>query len=231
MTRTWRDGWLARLNDGFGADEAEHDLDALVQVISPAQADTVPRPRPASSGAPFDVVTGTAETPVGFLSLALTERGIASCSYDPEDTVTPRLARAVSTRIGSHSAWLDPVRRELDAYFEGQLTSFTIPLDLRLTSDFGRVVLRSLLDVPYGSTTSYTALAARIGHVNATRAVANTLATNPLCLFLPCHRVVPAEHPDRVGAYAGGADAKRYLLALERFRGGGPGREAAEPQG
>ncbi|TDQ52311.1 methylated-DNA--[protein]-cysteine S-methyltransferase [Actinorugispora endophytica] len=218
MTRTWRDGWPARFSEEFGADEAEHDLDALVQVVSATPPATAPQRRTPAPGVPFDVVTGTAETPVGFLSLALTERGLVSCSFDPEEAVLPRLARAVSTRIGPHDAWLDPVRRELNAYFEGRLTAFTIPLDLRLTSDFGRVVLRSLLDVPYGSTTSYAALAARIGHANAIRAVANTLATNPLCLFLPCHRVVPAEYPDLVGAYAGGSDAKRYLLTLEHFK-------------
>lgn len=77
------------------------------------------------------------------------------CSFDPEETLLPRLARAVSSRIGTHEARLDPVRRELNAYFEGRLTSFSVPLDLRLTSDFGRVVLRSLLRVPYGSTATY----------------------------------------------------------------------------
>ncbi|GLU49867.1 methylated-DNA--[protein]-cysteine S-methyltransferase [Nocardiopsis ansamitocini] len=216
--RTWREGWNDRIAATEDADAVDRDIDALINAVSAVPPGMVRRPQVAPREIPFDVVSGTAETPVGFLSLALTPRGLVSCSFDSEDTVLPRLARAVSPRIGPHDAWLEPVRQELNAYFEGRLTAFTVPLDLRLTSDFGRVVLRSLLDVPYGSTTFHTDLAARIGRASATRAVANTLATNPLCLFLPCHRVVPPDYPGECGPYTGGTAAKQYLLRLERER-------------
>ncbi|MFD0774698.1 methylated-DNA--[protein]-cysteine S-methyltransferase [Streptomonospora algeriensis] len=211
--------------DGLGTDA--DDIDALVRATSPAAAQvrTGPIPDPAASpiaarSAPFDVVTGVAETPVGFLLCALTEAGLAACSFAPEETVVERLERAVSPNIVPHDAHLEPVRREINAYFAGRKRAFTIPLDLRLTGDFGRVVLRSLLDVPYGSTIALGDLAARIGRPNARRAIASTLAENPLCLFLPCHRVVADDYPDDPGPYSGGVEAKRTLLALESRHAG-----------
>ncbi|GAA4915660.1 methylated-DNA--[protein]-cysteine S-methyltransferase [Streptomonospora salina] len=211
--------------DGFraGAD----DIDALVRATSPGsgQGRGGALPEPAATpvearGVPFDVVTGVAETPVGFLFCALTDAGLAACSFAPEETVIDRLERAVSPDVVPHDAGLEPVRREINAYFAGRRSAFDVPLDLRLTGDFGRVVLRSLLDVPYGSTITPGELAARIGRPNARRAVASTLAENPLCLFLPCHRVVADGYPDALGPYSGGVEAKRALLALEAGHAG-----------
>ncbi|WP_158562858.1 methylated-DNA--[protein]-cysteine S-methyltransferase [Marinitenerispora sediminis] len=230
MTRTWREGRSGWHGATRGAEEVDGDLDALIRATAttPAASTALPaRPRPTVRPAQHDVVIGTAETPVGFLTLALTQRGLVSCSFDSEDSVLPRLSRAVSADIGRQENRLDPVRRELNAYFEGRLTSFSIPLDLRLTSDFGRVVLRSLLDVPWGATLTHARLAERIGRGNAGRAVANTLATNPICVLLPCHRIVPEDYPAEVGCYAGGPDAKRYLLTLERFKHPGAFEEGA----
>ncbi|MUL42240.1 methylated-DNA--[protein]-cysteine S-methyltransferase [Streptomonospora sp. PA3] len=219
--------WHGDLYADFqGTDQADaDDIDALVRATSPAAAEGRAGPRasaaaPASRSVPFDVVTGVAETPVGFLFCAMTETGLAACSFAPEETVVERLHRAVSPNVGPHDAHLEPVRRELGAYFAGRLSTFTIPLDLRLTGDFGRVVLRSLLDVPYGSTIALGELAARIGRPNARRAIASTLAENPLCLFLPCHRVVADDYPEDVGPYSGGTQAKRRLLELEAEHSG-----------
>ncbi|MFC7326137.1 methylated-DNA--[protein]-cysteine S-methyltransferase [Marinactinospora rubrisoli] len=223
-TRPWREG-----RSGWHREEdVDGDLDALVRATAagPTAAAPPPRSRPIVRPAQHDVVIGTAETPVGFLTLALTHRGLVCCSFDSEDSVLPRLSRAVSADIGRQDGRLDPVRRELNAYFDGRLTSFSVPLDLRLTSDFGRVVLRSLLDVPWGTTLTHARLAERIGRSNAVRAVANTLATNPICVLLPCHRIVPEDYPAEVGPYAGGPDAKRYLLTLEHFK-----RPAGDPAG
>ncbi|QBI55745.1 Methylated-DNA--protein-cysteine methyltransferase [Streptomonospora litoralis] len=203
--------------DQTGAD----DIDALVRATSPgtgggrAGPHSGTRPAPAARTVPFDVVTGVAETPVGFLFCAMTESGLAACSFAPEEDLVERLERAVSPNIGPHDAHLEAVRREIDAYFAGRLSSFTVPLDLRLTGDFARVVLRSLLDVPYGATITLGGLGARIGRPNARRAIASTLAENPLCLFLPCHRVVADDYPAELGPYSGGARAKRGLLDLE----------------
>jgi methylated-DNA-[protein]-cysteine S-methyltransferase len=218
--------------------QSESDLVALIQATHPPVRPTghavgatiahdrgpqpVPSaPRPQGPVAPggheMPVVVGTVETPVGFLSAGLTPRGVAACTFDPEEVVATRLARATSGTVGQDDRRLDPLRSELDRYFEGTCDSFTVPLDLRLLSAFGRAVLRAVRDVPYGSVTTHTALAQRIGSPGALRAVRNSLLTNPLCVLLPCHRAVPEHYPRDTGEYAGGIPAKRYLLTLEEL--------------
>lgn len=160
-----------------------------------------------------DVSIGTAETPVGRLVLAGTERGIIVCSYEPEEAVSERIAKTVSPRVLRHPSRIDPVRAELDAYFEGRLRAFSADLDMRLATGFRGSVLRALTEVPYGSTTTYSHLANRIGRPKAARAVGNALSANPLCVIMPCHRVVPAG--GGLGGYAGGPAAKELLLQLE----------------
>lgn len=161
----------------------------------------------------LDVAIDTVDTPVGPLVLAATEAGLVACSYREPDAVAERLAGSVSPRILRAPRRLDPVRRELDDYFAGRLTAFTAPVDLRLASPFGRQVLASLRSVPYGLTTTYGALAARLGRPNAARAVGHALGANPVCVVVPCHRVVGAN--GALTGYAGGLDAKRRLLSLE----------------
>lgn len=197
-----------------GEEDRDGDLFALLAATSlwtePAPTPEVAAPPPA----PYDVAVATVETPVGFLTLAMSDRGLAVCSYDNEEDVVERLSRGFDA-VGGYDRRLDPVRHELDAYFESRLRAFSIRLDLRLISDFGKVVLRSLTDVGYGTTITYRQLAERIGKVNAPRAIGNTLTTNPLCILLPCHRVVADTFPEDPGGYAGGAATKRFLLTLE----------------
>jgi methylated-DNA-[protein]-cysteine S-methyltransferase len=107
---------------------------------------------------------------------------------------------------------LDEVRRELDEYFAGDRTAFDLPLDLRV-APFHEQVLRELGRVPYGATTTYGTLAARVGQPRAARAVGTVMNRNPLPIVLPCHRVVGAN--GALTGYAGGLDRKRALLALE----------------
>ncbi|PSK99340.1 methylated-DNA-[protein]-cysteine S-methyltransferase [Murinocardiopsis flavida] len=167
--------------------------------------------RPAGA----DIARAAAETPVGRLFLAATDRGLAACTFEPESAVIPRLDRAGSPGGPADIEALDLARRELDGYFAGRLTVFTVPCDLRSASDFSRMALVELRRVPFGSTLTADELAQRIGRGRAVRAIGNTLATNPLCVVLPCHRVVPRGYPAEVGTHPGGAAVKRHLLALE----------------
>jgi methylated-DNA-[protein]-cysteine S-methyltransferase len=89
-----------------------------------------------------------------------------------------------------------------------------VPTDLALATPFQREVLTGLAArVGYGARTTYGELASAVKHPGAARAVGTALGGNPLCIVLPCHRVLPAS--GGVGGYAGGAAAKEHLLALE----------------
>jgi methylated-DNA-[protein]-cysteine S-methyltransferase len=104
---------------------------------------------------------------------------------------------------------------ELDEYFAGRRRRFTVPVDLgSVTADFRRRVLETLhRDVPYGETVSYGELAVMAGRPGAARAVGSAMATNPVPVVVPCHRVLAAG--GRIGGYGGGLGVKRALLALE----------------
>ena len=105
------------------------------------------------------------------------------------------------------------VTQELTEYFAGTRQKFTVPLDLGGVTDFRAAVLRELADVPYGKTTTYAELARAVGNPKAVRAVGSACATNPLPLFIPCHRVLRSD--GQLGGYRGGVEAKRFLLRME----------------
>ncbi|HEX6313110.1 MAG TPA: methylated-DNA--[protein]-cysteine S-methyltransferase [Acidimicrobiia bacterium] len=108
----------------------------------------------------------------------------------------------------------DEIARELDEYFAGARRRFSIPVDLGgVTASFRRRVLETLRgDVGYGETVAYGELAVMAGRPGAARAVGSAMATNPVPILVPCHRVVAA---DGIGGYGGGLDRKRALLAIE----------------
>jgi methylated-DNA-[protein]-cysteine S-methyltransferase len=116
------------------------------------------------------------------------------------------------------SDWVRNSRRfsdtlsQLDRYFNGSLTWFT--LDYSLTgTPFQQQVWQELAKVPYGTTISYGELARRIGTANAARAVGMANAKNPLPIVIPCHRVIGKDRT--LTGFGGGLDVKQKLLALE----------------
>ena len=104
-------------------------------------------------------------------------------------------------------------KRQITAYFTGQLTVFDLPLAPRGT-DFQRRVWAALSGIPYGQTVSYGEIARRIGQPNACRAVGLANGRNPLSIIVPCHRVIGAG--GKLTGYGGGMERKEALLALER---------------
>ena len=164
----------------------------------------------------LDVAYRTVDTPVGPLLLAATEQGLVRVAYPNQghDAVLQALADRVSPRVLHAPGRLDPVARQLDDYFAGRRQRFDVPLDWRLSTGFRSTVLHHLaIDVDYGHTASYAALAALAGNPKAVRAVGTACATNPLPVVVPCHRVVRSD--GAMGNYAGGVEAKRTLLELE----------------
>ena len=163
----------------------------------------------------LDVALGAFESPVGELLLAVTPRGLAYVAFEEEerDELIERFARQLSPRILEHVASTDEVRRQLEEYFAGARTRFELKLDRRLMRGIARDVLSATARVPFGRTTTYGALAERIGRPRASRAVGNALGSNPIPIVVPCHRVLRTGGD--VGGYAGGPSRKRALLTLE----------------
>ncbi len=110
-------------------------------------------------------------------------------------------------------------RRQLLAYFVGELETFDLPLGGRGTP-FQQRVWDELGRIPYGTTASYGEIARRLGMAPAaSRAVGLANGSNPVAIVVPCHRVIGST--GRLTGYAGGLDRKRFLLGLEASRSPG----------
>jgi methylated-DNA-[protein]-cysteine S-methyltransferase len=164
-----------------------------------------------------DVAFELHDSPLGQLLVGATEEGLVKVGLPAEnhDQVLDDLARRISPRV--LMAPRDAVaraRHELDEYFQGRRRAFALPLDWRLTRGFRREVLRATAAIPYGRTSSYREVAAEAGSPAAVRAAGTALATNPLPIVVPCHRVLRSG--GQIGSYGGGPEMKAWLLELER---------------
>lgn len=121
-------------------------------------------------------------------------------------------AAAPAGRAARHHA--EQGQEELHEYLDGRRTWFEVPVDLSRLAPFQRRVLEGAMRVPFGETTSYSALAARIGCAGASRAVGTALGRNPVPFIVPCHRVLRGDRT--LGGYAFGLPMKSDLLELER---------------
>ncbi|OJU95980.1 MAG: cysteine methyltransferase [Solirubrobacterales bacterium 67-14] len=174
----------------------------------------------AEAEALIDLVYERHDSPFGTLLVVAGDEGIVRIGLHTEDEegVLEDLARRISPRIGRGNRQpITATRSQLDLYFAGDLRHFDVPLDWRLTRGFRREVLRETAAIPYGSTASYAQLAERAGSPRAVRAAGSALATNPLPIIVPCHRVLRSD--GSVGSYAGGSPMKEALLKLEREKG------------
>jgi methylated-DNA-[protein]-cysteine S-methyltransferase len=142
----------------------------------------------------------TAQTPIGPLLLTGADGRLSGVAF--ADSSGPRTSEPLFLEAES----------QLRAYFDGELERFELPLAPRGTA-FQRSVWDALLEIPYGSTTTYSDLAAAIGRPGACRAVGAANGRNPLAVIVPCHRVVGAS--GALTGYGGGLERKRLLLALE----------------
>ena len=141
-------------------------------------------------------------SPVGWLQLVATENAISEVSFVSE----------AGESVGS-SAVLDLCQQQLEGYFDGTLTKFSVPLRLEGTP-FQKRVWEALQTIPFGATWSYSELAQRVGNAKACRAVGGANHRNPIAILVPCHRVVGAS--GALTGYAGGLERKQSLLAHEQ---------------
>jgi methylated-DNA-[protein]-cysteine S-methyltransferase len=157
---------------------------------------------------PLDPIDGSVwavyESPLGPLTILAGPRGVIGLRF-------PGGAAPLDARRHRPAA-LAPAVEQLEEYFAGARRRFELPLDLR-GSPFQRAVWRRLLEIPYGATLTYGALAREVGRPDVVRAVASAVARTPVPIVVPCHRVLGAD--GSLTGYGGGLGRKRALLDLE----------------
>ena len=142
------------------------------------------------------------DSPIGSLGLIASEAGLQAVLFDGS-----RISPEGSSPV------LDEAVRQLEAYFDGDLVTFDLPLELHGT-DFNRRCWLAFASIPYGQTVSYGEQAHRLGLGNdAARAVGAANGRNPLPIVLPCHRVIGAD--GSLTGFGGGLHVKRFLLEHE----------------
>jgi methylated-DNA-[protein]-cysteine S-methyltransferase len=144
-------------------------------------------------------------SPMGPLTVASTERGLASIRFGES---VPKGVRPDEAAESNR----EPVR-QLQEYFQGKRTQFELELDLQGTA-FQKAVWNQLLQIPYGETRSYGDIAKAVGKPRAARAVGMANHDNPIAVVVPCHRVVGRD--GSLTGYAGGLHLKAQLLSIER---------------
>lgn len=142
--------------------------------------------------------------------IAVGDHGLAFVgSSNSEEELHHYIANA---QLLKNSAKTNPYKTALKNLLLGKSQQFTLPIEFNGTP-FQKSVWQALQTIPYGETTTYSALAEKIGRPTAARAVANAVGRNPNQIVVPCHRVL---HKDgSIGGYHGGLPLKRQLLALE----------------
>ena len=152
-------------------------------------------------------------SPVGELILTASETALKGVFFPVRrNRSAPDAGWVEDDGRGPAGALLAAVRRQLTEYFDGTRTTFDLPLD-GTGSTFERRVWDLLRTIPYGATTSYGALARRLGDPRATRAVGAANGKNPIPIIVPCHRVLGAR--GELTGFGGGLDRKRWLLEHE----------------
>ena len=164
-----------------------------------------------------DLITQRIETPIGPMRAVVRDDGLAMCEYDNPARLPSQLNRFRSVfgadAVPGEHPLLDQTRSELAEYFAGSREVFTIPLVLEGTP-FQVSVWRALLEIPFGKTTSYEAIAIKLGKPGAARAVGRANGDNRIAIIVPCHRVIGAD--GSLTGYGGGQQRKRRLLDLEQ---------------
>lgn len=156
------------------------------------------------------------DSPCGHLYLAAAHSKICLASWNGVSDSYGFLKNMENTS-DHYADWviIEKALDQLKEYFDGGRMNFDIPFNLYGT-DFQIKVWERLMEIPYGYTVSYLQLAENLGNPKAVRAVAHACGANPISIIVPCHRVISSS--GQLTGYAGGIEAKRYLLALEASR-------------
>jgi methylated-DNA-[protein]-cysteine S-methyltransferase len=163
---------------------------------------------------------GEVRTAVGPMLGVVGEHGLAMLQYLDHRTFDPALALARARLAGYFDlqpagSHVERLQAALSAYFDHK-GKLELPIDWRLIGgDFNRRALAVIKGLPLGTALTYRELAVRAGSPMAPRAAGNAMHTNPIAIFLPCHRVIGSD--GSLTGYAGGFEVKRALLRHEGF--------------
>jgi O-6-methylguanine DNA methyltransferase len=177
------------------------------------------RPKQArenDADSPCTLYTAGIDSPIGKLTLASTERGLAYVTLPRENgsgLMGWQRRHAPETTVQAGYEANQRAAVQLCEFLEGKREVFDLPLDLRAT-DFQQLVYREVAAIPYGEWKTYGDIAKQIGRPTAVRAVGAANGANPLPIVVPCHRVLGSKGD--LHGYSGGLDLKAKLIAMER---------------
>lgn len=204
--RDGRDVTTAIYEAGYGSPSRVYEAAPTGKGMSPS--------RYRRGGAGMVVGYSTVSSPLGHVLVAATADGVCAVKLgDSEASLVRDLKREypaadIRENQQTRTAWVKAIIEHL----RGTQPSLDLPIDVQATA-FQWKVWRALQQIPYGETRAYADVARAIGQPQAARAVARACATNPVCLVVPCHRVVPTA--GGTGGYRWGAERKAKLLAKE----------------
>jgi methylated-DNA-[protein]-cysteine S-methyltransferase len=148
-------------------------------------------------------------SPVGFLKLVATDKGLAAILWEKDNP--KRVQLTPLSKNNDHPILLE-TERQLGEYFAGQRKRFSLKLD-PVGTKFQNDVWDALSRIPFGETRSYGEIAKEIGRLKAVRAVGAANGKNPIAIVVPCHRVIGSN--GKLTGFAGGLKTKEQLLTLE----------------
>lgn len=145
------------------------------------------------------------DSPAGPLTVFVSSAGLAGIAFGRLPELPPDHPEA--------AALLERVCAQLDEYFRGERRSFDLPIDWSGMGEYQREVLRACYAIPYGEVRTYSGLARLTGRPKAARAVGRIMASNPIPIVIPCHRVIGSN--GNLTGYGGGLEVKARLLKME----------------
>ncbi len=141
---------------------------------------------------------------IGYVKITASDKGVKRISF---------LKKKVKP-VTSSNPILTKTVKELELYEQGKLKTFSVPVDIRILTDFTKRVLNAVKKAGYGDLITYSQLASAIKNKNAVRAVGNALGKNPVPIIIPCHRVIRTD--GSIGGYGPGGNIKKKLLRIEK---------------
>ena len=165
---------------------------------------------------PYTIDSQKLETPIGTIVVCATDKGICLLEFADIDGLEKEYDRLCKVNnaviLQGENKHITQLKAELMKYFEGELITFSVALDLVGTT-FQQQVWNGLLTIPYGETRTYKEQSDYLKIPKSIRAVANANGMNRIAILIPCHRVIGSD--GGLTGYRGGIWRKKYLLDLE----------------